>query len=305
MRVAASSMARGSPSSRWQISASGCRFSAVTAKPGWILREAVDARQPDQVGQGQRRHEELVFADDAQRRAAGAEEFERRRRSQQGRDLRRCGQQMLQVVEHQQHFFAAQPVGQRRGERTPAVEQIQGLGDGRQHAFGAAHRRQRCETDAFVKAPLNLPGDRQGQPRLAHTGRADQGDEAHIGVEEQLYRGFDRVRPAQQRAGSRGQGIEAGCARGGLWRMRRRRLRADKIDRRAVLCAGAGEGDEGRALFRRHRKHGGHLFGQLFGGAQIVRLQPAHSPLGAEETRRQLGLGEVEFPPPLAQPCAE
>lgn len=79
----------------------------------------------------------------------------------------------------------------------------------------------------------------------------------------------------------------------------------DEIDRRAILHAATGEGDEGGALCDRHGQYFGYLFGQLFGGAQIVRFEPAHCALGAEETLRQLNLGEVKFSSPLAQPHAK
>ena len=74
VRAAASSIARGRPSSRWQISATAAAFVASSAKPGraavarstnsctasYCRRRSSDGRSP-RVGHGQRRHRELAL----------------------------------------------------------------------------------------------------------------------------------------------------------------------------------------------------------------------------------------------------
>ena len=92
IRAAASSIASGRPSRRWQISATAGAFSSVTAKSGAdrggaldeqrdrrVLRERLDRQRlvgPRRSRQRERRHRELVLAAQVQRRPAGHQDLQ-------------------------------------------------------------------------------------------------------------------------------------------------------------------------------------------------------------------------------------
>ena len=161
-------------------------------------------------GGSQRVHLEPLLGAHAQRFARGDEQVEARAGCQQVHQQSRGvgasggawlrGQEVLEVVQHQQQFLMAQVVGQPLLRRALApIMRFQRGGDG-----GCELRRRRDagegdDAGAAGKKGLQLRGNGQGQPRLADAGRAQQGEQAPGGV----------GRGGQRRRRSRGVGPTA------------------------------------------------------------------------------------------------
>ena len=114
VRAAASSIASGSPSRRRQISATAPALPSVSSKPAVVAAGALDEqragrglRDGGRVGLcgtavGRRR---AVLGLQSQRLAAGRQHGQPRSGGQQVADQRRRRQEVLEVVEHQQHVL--------------------------------------------------------------------------------------------------------------------------------------------------------------------------------------------------------
>ena len=162
-RAAASSIARGRPSSRMQISAvARARFRrdrevrldrrGALAEEGdrLVLRKLLDRGGP-RVGQRQRRHRELVLAVNVERRPAGDEDLRAGAGRRELRDQRRRGNQVLEAVE------------------------TGGASDGRRNPGGGASMRPRGRSGCRLPArrgPAGSPGRFPRDPRGARRPRS-------------------------------------------------------------------------------------------------------------------------------------
>ena len=158
-RAAASSMASGSPSSRWQISATAGALSLSTAKSGLTAWARVDeeahrlvlARAAPAVGggsasrQAERRHRVLPLAAQVQRRPAGDQHLQSRRSARSSPTTGARLEQVLEVVEDQQQLLVAQEVAQPlgRADCPPPRARPERAGDGRRDQGGIGQRGQR------------------------------------------------------------------------------------------------------------------------------------------------------------------
>lgn len=148
---------------------------------------------------------------------------------------------MLDVVQHQQHLFAAQ-IGQHAllHRQAAYLWQMERLGDRRGDEGGIGERVQRDEGDAVGEPRGEIGRDLQGHAGLADAAWPRQRHQADIVAQQEGTRRGDLPRPADEPAARHGQ-------RGGTLRSRRlRRAReAFRQQQRQVV------GDEGAQLVRR------------------------------------------------------
>ena len=200
MRAAASSTARGSPSRRRLSSAtasalagdSSKRASAAWARTtnSWTagiaakLATVQDASSAPGTGKGR------TSTTCSRRSRSGSRLVARTVRlgtsRQQSVEVRRGGQQMLQVVHHQQD----RPLPEERRQRCEGI--LRRLlahphhpGDRRHHQSGIGQRRQIHEPDAIREALRHLLRGGNRQARLADASGADQRQQANVVLGEE------------------------------------------------------------------------------------------------------------------------
>ena len=161
------------------------------------------------VGDRQRLHAVGVLGGQPQRRAAGREHGQVRRRGEQLRDLRGVGEEALEAVEHEQRARAAawRARAARRARpgssaTTPSAAAAAGT------SAPASSTSRSTYAGAAGEAPGERPPGLQRQPRLADAAGADQCQQADFGPDEQradlgqLALAADRrVRRRRQRRG--------------------------------------------------------------------------------------------------------
>ena len=199
-RAAASSIASGRPSSRWQIATSGGgvvggQFEVRADSLGAIEEKGngrgggqlLDRRELARVGQGQGRDRILALAAQAQGGPAGDEQRQVRAGGQQ---LGRQGDgadELLEVIEDDQDLAAGQGGDQPLLERRFAFfAQAEALGDHRQGDDRVAGEGQGDEGDTAREVGPEQAGQLQRQPGLADAAGAGQGDETHILAAQQI-----------------------------------------------------------------------------------------------------------------------
>ena len=92
---------------------------------------------------------------------------------------RRRGEQLLEIVQEQQNLLTAQAPDQAVPRRlSRAIMHAQPGQHGGRDQGRITDRRQRHETGAVAVERLELCADCQRQPRLSHSGRSDQGQQA-------------------------------------------------------------------------------------------------------------------------------
>ena len=138
-------------------------------------RHAVGSR-----GHGQRQDRVAVLAGHAQRHAARGDDRHPRCGLEDGVDQRRRRlEQVLAVVDHQQHALVFQLLRHRLQQRPARLfahaQHLRGLG---RHERAVAQRREVDEPDAVGKLAGHLGRHLQAQPRLAQPAHAQQGDQA-------------------------------------------------------------------------------------------------------------------------------
>ena len=104
--------------------------------------------------------------------------------SRRGVEVRRGGQQVLQVVHHQQD----RPLPEERRQRSdpaPAARAPHHPGDRRHHQGGIGERRQIDEPDAIGEALRHLLRGGNRQARLADATGPDQRQQAHVVLGEE------------------------------------------------------------------------------------------------------------------------
>jgi hypothetical protein len=143
--------------------------------------------EPDRVGFRERGHGILVLAREVQARAARDQDLRPFGHGQQACDVGRRVEEMLEVVEQQQQFSAAQKLGQRHRKGLAAVlPHAQCLGQGRKHERRVPDRCERNVEDTVLEVLDHFCCDVQGKPGLAGTSRAGDGDEPDAGTPHEL-----------------------------------------------------------------------------------------------------------------------
>ena len=171
-RAAANSMARGSPSSRPQISAVG----ASASKSGSTSLARV-GEELDRVGRLERREWELLLCIDAQRLAAGREDRKPAGPGDQPGHVGGRIHDVLEVVEDEQHPPHLQVRRKRLQQRlTGALPHTHRLRDRRNHKPRVGERRESHEQHAVGEVLDQLQSRLHGQPRLPRASRAGQRD---------------------------------------------------------------------------------------------------------------------------------
>jgi hypothetical protein len=146
-----------------------------------VLREPLDLGQVRGIRQSQRRHLELVFAGQVERRPARHEQFQLRCRSEQLAQCRRRIHEMFEVVEQEQDALVSKGVLQRlrllRADRlSERWEQQGGVGD----------RLQRDEEDALREFLDELRRRLECEPRLPGAAGSGEGQQADVRPLKQL-----------------------------------------------------------------------------------------------------------------------
>ena len=127
-----------------------------------------------------RRHAVLMFAADAQRSSAGGQHPKFVGGAEELGHRSRCGgQELLQIVEHQQGVPGRQVLGQRHPDRLVGLlAQADGSGDGARYQLGVTYWGEVHEEDTLWERFELLSCHLQCQARLADAPRSQQGDEA-------------------------------------------------------------------------------------------------------------------------------
>jgi hypothetical protein len=173
---------------------------------------------PRQFERGER---ELVLAVDAQRLAAGDQHLQPGAAGEQVADQRRRRDHVLEIVEEQKHLPLAEM-------RTKSLDQRHGLGladpelvgYGRDDLLGVAHGCQRDEEDAVGEPIEERPRDLEAEARLADPGRADHGQQAHVGARKPPPQLGRLALPAHEAAQRGRQGVPPRAARQEPWASR-------------------------------------------------------------------------------------
>ena len=213
IRGAASSIASGSPSNRWQISATNRPFASVSAKLGaGCLRsghEEPDRRHPGEllngrrltwVGHGQWGNEHLVLAGEVQLATARGQDFQVRTGEEELGDEGSRREEMLEIVEDQEKRVASEP-GDKIGEERPATSpmDVEAIGNRCRNERRVEHRGQRDERDPLRHRGAGPRRHGQGQPRFADPAWTGEGDQPHVVAREQTVDDRNLALPADQR----------------------------------------------------------------------------------------------------------
>ena len=183
-RAVASSIASGRPSSLRQISWTLAALASVRSNSPQAARARSEqlnrfgSRQVFDAGavrQAQRRNRKQVLANHLQRAATGSHDAQARARGEQCRNQRHCFEQVLEVVQHEQHTL----IGNIRGERghdlgSVGIRQFKRGGDHTRDEGWVQYRGERHKDEAIGKHIGGGAGDGQRQPRLAHPARTGQ-----------------------------------------------------------------------------------------------------------------------------------
>ena len=147
---------------------------------GGHLRQHRKVTRACGIGQRQRLDRKLVLPAHMQRRPAGHQHLQPATRRQQLGHHRGRGQQVLEVVEQQQHLPAAQMRGERLEQRLAAhLGDPQRPRDGGRNQGGIAQRGQGHDEDPVGVGATEVLGHVQGQTRLADPARAGQREQPH------------------------------------------------------------------------------------------------------------------------------
>ena len=146
---------------------------------GLVLREAIERREMRRVRQAERWNRVLLLAGDAQRAAAARQHGEVRRRRQQIRDRGSGGDDLLEVVEDEQHAAIRDVLRQPLGSAAAGpVCEAQLLGDRGGDELGLGDRRELDEEHAVGMVVQRSGRNLQAESRLAGAARAGEGQQA-------------------------------------------------------------------------------------------------------------------------------
>ena len=143
--------------------------------------EPVDLERARRVGKLERGDGVDPLFGDVERRAAGDEERQAGCTREQLGEHRRRVEHLLEVVEHEQRPPAAQR-GDQRLERSAfrPLDQAERAGDRGRDEVGVADRSELDEHHATGELSVEARCGLEREPRLSRSGRARQGQEAHI-----------------------------------------------------------------------------------------------------------------------------
>ena len=153
-------------------------------------RQALDIRQTPEVGEGERGNGPGDLAGDAQSLPAGGQDAQLRTGTQQRLGELGAGlDQMLAVVQNQQHLLGSEVVRERLGQRAARLlANAQGGGHRLWHERRIRQRRQLHQPHTVFEPFHQLARRRQSQPRLAAAARAGERQQAAI-LQQPLYLG--------------------------------------------------------------------------------------------------------------------
>ena len=137
--------------------------------------------------------------------------------------------EMLEVVEHEQHRALAEVVEQLVLRREVAVHAVEGeldrLGEGGREEVRRRDGRERYEVDAVRVAVDAASGGLEREPGLARSARSDEREQAAFGVLQQPVDRFEFRRPADERRSRQGEVLHAR-----LERLQQRELARQAVD---------------------------------------------------------------------------
>jgi hypothetical protein len=150
-------------------------------------RHLLDRRPPGLAGHGQGGDRIGLLAGEVEHDPAGDQQLEPGRGLEQGRQIRRRLDHLLEVVQHQEQVLIGQRTPERLDQgRVDLLLDPAGLGDRGEDEGGIADGRERDEDDAIGKAGGEVVGHGQRQPGLADPTGAGQGQDRHIRIEQQV-----------------------------------------------------------------------------------------------------------------------
>ena len=244
--AAASSIASGKPSTRRQTSAIAAVWSGERSRSGSTARARstnnrtagfsshLPGRCGGTVGHDQGCDGEYPLASKPQSLPAGREDAQVRAGRQEIGHERGSGEDVLEVIEDEQKCPAADRQWQQTCRIPRAIAHAKLASDGRRHEGRVGNRGQRHERDTIGNVVVHLPGNGDGQTRLADAAGAGQGHEPGLPVEEYVPDTVHVAVPAEEREERGGQRRHLAPGR----------QRSRRLDRRRP----AARGDQGGAL---------------------------------------------------------
>ena len=150
------------------------------------LREGLGFWQMGKIGERERGNRELLLPGEMEGGSAGDEYAEARTGGEQGSQLRRRLEQVLEVVQQQQQM----PVAQCGAHlflhgKLSGFPQAERLGDRCHDPHGIAHRGERHEAGPIGEIVQQRLRHRQPQACFAHTTGPREGQQAHLGTAQE------------------------------------------------------------------------------------------------------------------------
>ena len=226
-RAAASSIASGRPSRRRQT------LRDVRCAAGVELEAGIDRLRPSceephgiglderlerkaGIGSLERRHRILALRRQPQRRAARGQDPETRGSGEQVADEGRGREDLLEVVQHEQHAALAEVLDHAFGQVPLALADVERLRDRGHEQLRVRDRREADEQGAVAELGLERVRDRESQPRLARPSGTGERDEPRALVaEKRADRGELEPAADQRRGGHRQRPSRPGGRFGG------------------------------------------------------------------------------------------
>ena len=117
-------------------------------------------------------------------------------------------QQVLEIIQHQQHFLIAQIIQElRQGVLAPVKSETDGIGDSRRQKLGGSHARQGDKERSMPPQPGLLDACLDGQAGLADATWAGEGEQmAAWIIQRRLHLGQFNLAPDQRRGRHRKSG---------------------------------------------------------------------------------------------------
>ena len=205
-RDAASSIPRGRPSSRWQISATAAVSSIEQREPGLHATGPFDEQAHRfalervvgpvrQVRHAERRDGILLLDRESERRPARDQHVQSGRRLEQLADPRRRVDDLLEVVEHEQRLAIGQVAGEAVERCRPRrFHEREARRDRRDDQLRIADRVEGDEPRAILELAGHPSRELDRQPRLARAAGTGQRDQALLAARAR------QARPAPTRA---------------------------------------------------------------------------------------------------------
>ena len=149
-------------------------------------------RDAVRVGGRERRHRVFPLPTQPQRGAAGHDHLDARSCLQEIAHERGCLQQMLEVVQQQEHLARGKDAPHRLERSTSALAQTESRGDGGEDQRGLLERRQIDEDHAVTESVRHARRHLNREAGLPHAGRSDQRQEP-LAIREQHVRDLGKL----------------------------------------------------------------------------------------------------------------